>query len=194
MVRGGESPRVPPPIRAIRDLGGPPMASSNRADLPPKQWKILAMMSGNRCAFPQCERFLAIPGEAGSPDVVLGQAAHIIGASRRGPRGDFDISDLDRDRLAVNRILFCPDHHILVDTRPNTYTIQVLRKMKRGPRATLPPAGQAVRGHLGTGLGDTARVVPSGRSASLGRDVAAAQGSRDERALRRARRPMASGP
>jgi hypothetical protein len=119
------------------------MASGDRADLPPRQWKILAMTSGNRCAFPGCGKFLAIPGEDGQGDLVLGVAAHIVGASRQGPRGDFDISDDERDTSARNRILVCPEHHVVIDSRPTVYTVQVLRKMKEEhERQFLPPKEQ----------------------------------------------------
>ena len=107
------------------------MASTDRFELPPRQWKLLAMTSGNRCAFPKCAKFLAVPGDDGAGDVIIGVAAHIVASSRQGPRGDFDLSGDDRDRSARNRVLLCPEHHVLVDSRPNVYTVQVLRKMKQ---------------------------------------------------------------
>lgn len=106
------------------------MASTKRSDLPPKEWKLLALASGNECAFPGCRRALSIPAEADKPGVVTGIAAHIVAASRQGPRGDFDISDEERDGSARNRLLLCPEHHKLVDDRPRVYTIQALRSMK----------------------------------------------------------------
>lgn len=107
------------------------MASGVRSDLSLKEWKLLAFASGNRCAFPKCDRFLSIPSESDEDGVVLGAAAHIVAASRQGPRGDVEISDEDRDKSARNRILLCPEHHKLIDERPRTYTPQVLATMKR---------------------------------------------------------------
>lgn len=120
------------------------MASSARSDLPLKEWKLLAFASGNQCAFPGCSRALSIPAEEGEPGVVTGIAAHIVGASRQGPRGDFDISDDERDRSARNRLLLCPEHHKLVDDRPRVYTIQALLSMKMAHETKYVRAESAV--------------------------------------------------
>jgi len=116
------------------------MASTTRTDLPLPEWKKLMAASGNQCAFPKCEKYLYIPGEDGNGDVTLAVAAHIVGASRQGPRGDFDIPAVERDRSARNRILLCPEHHIVVDQRPRQFTVQVLLAMKSVHEARfLPP-------------------------------------------------------
>jgi hypothetical protein len=65
-------------------LKGAPMASRKRSDLPLKEWKLLALASGNECAFPGCSRALSIPAETDKPGVVTGIAAHVVAASRQG--------------------------------------------------------------------------------------------------------------
>jgi hypothetical protein len=106
------------------------MASTTRSDLSTAEWKKLAAASGNQCAFPNCEEHLYVPGEDGRGDVNLAVAAHIVGASRQGPRGDFEISEDERDRSAKNRILLCPNHHTIVDQRPLEFTVLALLAMK----------------------------------------------------------------
>jgi hypothetical protein len=59
----------------------------------------------------------------------IGEVAHIVADSPRGPRGDSDSSESERISES-NLILLCPTHHTLVDTDPRTYTIEVLRQMK----------------------------------------------------------------
>jgi hypothetical protein len=116
------------------------MAPSLRNDLPLPEWKKLLAASGNRCAFPKCGRYLYIPGEDGRGDVAIARAAHIVGASRQGPRGDFEIGVDERDRRARNRVVLCPDHHDVVDQRSREFTVQVLRAMKVDhERKFLPP-------------------------------------------------------
>ena len=116
------------------------MASTTRRDLPLPEWKKLAQASGNRCAFPGCEKYLYIPGDDGKGDLTLGEAAHIIGSSRQGPRGDFDLSAEERDQSARNRILVCPDHHTVIDQRPRQFTVQVLLAMKAKHEAKYLPS------------------------------------------------------
>jgi hypothetical protein len=114
------------------------MASS--PDLPLSEWKKLAYSSGNRCAFPKCGKYLYVPGEDGQGDLTLAEAAHIIGSSRQGPRGDIDIPASERDRSARNRILLCGEHHKYIDQRPRAFPVQVLRKIKEDhERRALPP-------------------------------------------------------
>jgi predicted house-cleaning noncanonical NTP pyrophosphatase (MazG superfamily) len=61
--------------------------------------------------------------------VVLGKVAHIVAHSDNGPRGDPMLPARDRDRYD-NLILFCGQHHDVVDGQPNTYTTQDLRAWK----------------------------------------------------------------
>jgi hypothetical protein len=94
-----------------------------------KEWKILAIASGGYCAFPGCDQYLVEPGSDQDNTSFLGQAAHIIGDSRQGPRGRSSMSDEDRDKY-TNLILLCGVHHKVIDDQPRTYSIPVLQQMK----------------------------------------------------------------
>jgi len=55
--------------------------------------------------------------------------AHIVGASREGPRGGEGLTAAERAKHQ-NLILLCPDHHAIIDAQHRTYSVQVLRQMK----------------------------------------------------------------
>lgn len=92
---------------------------------------MLYAESGNRCAFPKCGEILTMVDEASGLAINVGEAAHIVAAERQGPRGREPVDETERDKRASNRLLLCPTHHTLVDKRPLTYTVEVLRQMKR---------------------------------------------------------------
>jgi len=118
-----------------------------RSAIPEREVKRLYAVSGNRCAFTGCDQLLCEPGAAGEPGVVTGEMAHIVAASRQGPRGRA-VLDEDERNSAENLILLCERHHKIVDRRPRTYTVYVLLEMKRRREApfleTPPPSGPAV--------------------------------------------------
>ena len=97
---------------------------------PPGEIKILFARSGNRCAFPGCTEQLVEPGTSHDGDSILGQIAHIVAHSRQGPRGNWLLSEQDLN-CHPNLILLCPNHHRVVDVQPKTYSVPVLRQMKR---------------------------------------------------------------
>jgi len=88
--------------------------------------KLLWGDAANCCAM--CKRLLT---EDSSIDrrTVLGEAAHIVARSLRGPRGTgprpSDIDGYD------NLILLCPDDHKVIDDRPAEYSIDWLQARKR---------------------------------------------------------------
>lgn len=60
----------------------------------------------------------------------LGEYAHIVAASYRGPRGDKILSPKlvnDPDNI----ILLCLEHHTMIDRNPQKYTIDYLKRIKR---------------------------------------------------------------
>ncbi|EFX1691209.1 HNH endonuclease, partial [Shigella sonnei] len=59
--------------------------------------------------------------------VHIGQMAHVIAKSPKGPRGD-DL--LANDNSYENLILLCANDHILVDRDPFTYTVEKLHQIK----------------------------------------------------------------
>src|SRR5215211_6156641 len=94
-------------------------------------------MSGNVCAFPGCDRRLVEPGTNTDDPAVLGEMAHIVGEKRRGPRGADEMPPSERNSHA-NLVLLCGDHHKLIDSQPNAYSVPVLRAMKSDHEARIP--------------------------------------------------------
>jgi hypothetical protein len=60
---------------------------------------------------------------------VVGEICHIVADSRQGPRGRTPLLEEDRNKH-TNLILFCPKHHTVVDSRPETYSVAVLTQIK----------------------------------------------------------------
>jgi hypothetical protein len=110
--------------RTINDRRVAVATPHRRPDLSGPELKLLYAESGNCCAFPPCRTILT------RIDGSTGEAAHIVAAERQGPRGREPIDEVERDRRASNRVLLCPTHHTLVDSRPLVYTVEVLRKLK----------------------------------------------------------------
>lgn len=98
-----------------------------RIPVPDAQARIVLQESGNCCAFPGCDQTLTI--EAADGSVAVGEIAHIVAASRQGPRGDAEVADPDRGD-ARNLLLLCEPHHKLIDRLPRVYSVAVLRRMK----------------------------------------------------------------
>jgi len=62
-------------------------------------------------------------------EVLIGEEAHIISESRKGPRGLASVPGMDFDGY-YNRILLCRIDHRIVDDQPNHYTVDKLRGIK----------------------------------------------------------------
>jgi hypothetical protein len=92
-----------------------------------KNRKILWARSGNRCALCKCE--LVMSATDVDDDSIIGDECHIIAREANGPRGD---SSWDETQLNDynNLILLCKVHHKLVDDQQNTFTKEILHKMK----------------------------------------------------------------
>ena len=69
------------------------------------------------------------PGTDDQPDVLAGHVAHIVGQSDDGPRSEHNPPGGDRDGER-NLLLLCPNHHTVVDKRPQTYTVERLVALK----------------------------------------------------------------
>ena len=89
-----------------------------------KTIKRLFSVSGNRCAFPNCESPLV--EESGT---VTGEIAHIKAASENGPRFDPNQSDEDRHSFK-NLMLLCGRHHTIIDSEVERYSVACLSEMK----------------------------------------------------------------
>jgi hypothetical protein len=89
-----------------------------------KTIKRLFALSGNRCAFPNCECPIADAGGS-----VLGQVCHIKAKRPGGPR--YDASQTDEERHGFsNLILMCGAHNKVIDDDPESYTVPRLHEIK----------------------------------------------------------------
>ena len=100
-----------------------------------KDRKILWAKSGNQCAFPGCRQELVTPDEGGT-NAVVGEQAHIVSRSRRGPRGHEARPEGGFDSYG-NIILLCPTHHKIVDNSPEQHTRNRLIDMKRNHESAM---------------------------------------------------------
>ena len=105
-----------------------------RLEFSVKTRRVLAQRVGYRCSCPNCTNITIGPGDTPSSVVILGEAAHIVGAVKKAdglsPRSDTskteeEIRDLD------NGIWLCRHHHKLVDSKTSTYTVKDLRGWKK---------------------------------------------------------------
>lgn len=92
-----------------------------------KTRKILWGRSGNRCVM--CRRELIVAATPADDESVVGDEAHIASAAGQGPRHD---PEYPSDRLdePANLILLCRVHHKMVDDQHETYTADMLRRLK----------------------------------------------------------------
>lgn len=94
------------------------------------QVRVLAMQSGQHCAFTGCKQKLF--DEASDPrDVatIVAEMAHILAASPGGAR--HDPSQDPKERASIdNLIVLCDRHHKIVDSQRIYYTEPILREMK----------------------------------------------------------------
>jgi hypothetical protein len=90
--------------------------------------KRLYALSGNRCAFPGCERTFV----NWEDDTNFSNICHIEDANpntHKADRYNQNMSDKERADYS-NLILLCPNHHIETND-PSKYTLETLRAMKR---------------------------------------------------------------
>ncbi|MGH0567681.1 hypothetical protein CN394_27620 [Bacillus anthracis] len=89
----------------------------------------LYLKSGNRCAFPDCEK--TILNDKGN---VVGQICHIEAALPGGERFNPNQTNEER-RQASNLLLLCYEHHIETND-VKEYTVKRLKKMKKNHEKT----------------------------------------------------------
>lgn len=95
-----------------------------------KTRKMLWGRAASRCAFPDCKIELVMDETETDDESIIGDEAHIVAQKPDGARGDADFPVEKIDKYD-NLILLCKIHHKLVDDQKNTYTIEVLKDMKR---------------------------------------------------------------
>ena len=89
---------------------------------------LLALRSGDMCAFPGCGRALTVDGDLSGP-AVTGTAAHIAGEKPGAARYDKSMNDKQRDHYN-NLIYLCGDHHTQIDKQYLDYSVEKLLQMK----------------------------------------------------------------
>lgn len=92
-----------------------------------KTRKLLWGRSGNRCSYCRCELIMEV--NSSDDHSIIGDECHIIAKNLYGPRGDINVSENDLDRVH-NLILLCKVHHKMVDDQPNTFTVDILKRIK----------------------------------------------------------------
>jgi len=90
----------------------------------------LAFRSGNRCAFPGCNRTLVVDSKISGNLATTGESAHIAGEREGAARYDPNMTDEERNHYN-NLIYMCGDHHTEIDELENDFPIPVLLKMKK---------------------------------------------------------------
>jgi hypothetical protein len=88
--------------------------------------KMLWGRSGMKCAM--CQIALSEEHQLGGA-VIIGQEAHIVAKSPKGPRGNSPLSAEERDRYS-NLVLLCPSDHVRIDARPEDYSVEMLLEIK----------------------------------------------------------------
>lgn len=94
-----------------------------------KDLESLFGLAAGRCSFPDCRGKLLHWADSPDDPVVLGQVAHIVASSDKGPRAQPSMPEADRNKYE-NLILLCSSHHKLIDTLDSTYSVDQLKAFK----------------------------------------------------------------
>ncbi len=90
--------------------------------------RLLWSRSGGFCQNPSCQKDFFIFFADGTI-TSIGELAHIIAKSDKGPRSEEGINKKSKDEYE-NIILLCPNCHTLVDKNPGQFPVEVLKKWK----------------------------------------------------------------
>lgn len=101
--------------------------------------KVLWGRAGARCSNPDCRADLTKFGSQGV--VHVGEMAHLIAHSSKGPRGDGTGGNDTYDNL----VLLCPTCHTTIDKAPEDFSEAVLRGWKIGREKEVSSAGIATK-------------------------------------------------
>jgi len=93
-----------------------------------KTKNILAARAGHKCSV--CLKSTSGPGDTADAVISDGTAAHITAASPSGPRFDSSLSPQER-RSPENGIWACTQHGREIDAPTSTFTVDVLRGLKK---------------------------------------------------------------
>ena len=94
-----------------------------RLSIKTKTLKHIFALTGNQCAFPDCEH------ELFDGDVFVAQVCHIYPANSNWPRFDKSRSD-EQNREFSNLLVLCYKHHKIVDNVESPYTAKQMKEIK----------------------------------------------------------------
>jgi len=128
---------------------------SNRDEFSESTKHAVAARAGWHCSFRGCQKSTVGPSEE-APDAVtmIGKAAHIsAAASGPGARRYLSTMTPEQRKHIDNAIWLCADHADLIDRDEVTYTIELLKEMKREHEAKQAMLLRTGAAHdLGAGL------------------------------------------
>jgi hypothetical protein len=110
------------------------MSSKVRDDFSAGTIRLLAARAGHRCSNPSCRRPTIGPGADPTEVVILGEAAHITGASPGGARYDATLTSDERKHYH-NGLWCCPTCATLIDKDEAAYPVETLRQWKKNAEA-----------------------------------------------------------
>ncbi len=89
---------------------------------------LLWSRAAGMCSHPDCKARLVLEATDHDNAVLVGEAAHMVAAAPKGPRGqqksEFALHSYD------NLILLCRHHHAVVDRQTGSHTLEMLRTWK----------------------------------------------------------------
>lgn len=136
------------------------MTSSSRS-YSDRTLKILWGRSAGRCAVPTCRVDVFIDATDYDPMVLIGDIAHIAGASDKGPRAKSSMTAKERDEYQ-NLIVLCKNCHTRLDGQKNTNTVEMIQKLKDDHEAwirkSLPERGLSTTGWPLLALSGTQKI------------------------------------
>ena len=111
--------------------------------------KLLWGRAAGRCAMPECRMEVFAEATDYDPIVVIGEMAHVAGASDFGPRADTGLSEKERNDYK-NLILLCRNCHGRIDgqprSNPTVYLLALKQDHEAWVRAQLPERGKSSTG------------------------------------------------
>ena len=98
--------------------------------------KKLSILSGDKCAFPDCP--LPLIDESA---ILTGEICHIKARNSGGMRYDASQTNKERNNYE-NLILMCPLHHTVIDSSEEIFTVEVLQQIKKKHESKHPESNE----------------------------------------------------
>jgi hypothetical protein len=95
-----------------------------------KTYKMLWGRAAGICSMPECRKKLVVDPTDSDDETLIGDSCHIVAQADNGPRGDASVP-IEYRNSYPNLILLCRNHHKIIDSQENFYTVQKLKFMKK---------------------------------------------------------------